>query len=720
MAETDHIRKLEAEVERLTSEVQGLRARLAHEGPGGEEPVPLPQRPPRPWLNRLLLVLMTAGVGAATFTYLLNEGIAFSRFGDTANQLASIRLDYALLACACVAALAVLAYVSHRWLTFLSFAWLAVYMTYALHFAQKPGAIPGGPLTYFWMSAAFLTACYLLVASGCIRESRKRTRRGRTAAVLAWANSIAYFYYVGSGVRAHVPRYEPAFLLGFTCVLAAFAILAETSGPRRNYLFQAFVTKTIIVCTLALHAFIKGEWLWIAMAVECVVLAVAYQRSGVVVLKVLNLLLLLVTFVFCIQAVKVTDSVAIGPRQVPASWLFGTSVSGIFLFIAWFYERFTGRLGPADRRLSGHWFLADTPFDVPCATAAMIHAGAAVLILVTITIVNLGDQTALPYVLAAESVGLIVLGLLFRTPQIEVGAGLMLVAAHVCYYFFLGLDRPALDQRPYALSSAAVMAGVTYMAGFRWERCLRQIPTAGSSEHHAMAAVPCVLGSAMLATIIERGLEGAHVPVAQNVLGVVLIAAGCGLRYPPITVSGVAALAFAAGTFLTRLFSVEHPLMAQPHAVLWLALFLGGYIAAERALALAERRQGAPTPAGDATRTVIVLAAAVLGLLGLGEWAPSAQRTFCWLGLATIATIGGLLTGDGRYRWTAVLVLVVTATAAIRQDVSRLPAATLYQHLAVGAAVFVVLVSSWCYPFFRRRALRAAHADDGTGASHHE
>ena len=54
-----------------------------------------------------------------------------------------------------------------------------------------------------------------------------------------------------------------------------------------------------------------------------------------------------------------------------------------------------------------------------------------------ITILDLGDTPSLPYVLAAEGVLMALVGLLLRTPQIEVASVLLIVASHVTYHVFL-------------------------------------------------------------------------------------------------------------------------------------------------------------------------------------------------------------------------------------------------------------------------------------------
>ncbi len=703
------IEQLEARLTRVTAELEDLRGRVeAHpdgaESGGGAGSPGWPRGTSFIWLARFVLILMTGIVALATVLHLKTQGLSWSRITELAPDLAALPIDYKLLACAVLVALAVVFYASRRWLTFFGAALFATYLTFHFYFTQA-GVVPVSEEAWFWLSNGFLVVAYLSFSMACVSESRNVGRRGRTAALLALVNSGLLFYFVGETVERRFPEHYWVFLIGFTFVLAVLAVLAETSGPRSNYLFQLFIAKALVVFTLAMNEVLESHWLCVVMALECLVLAVAYHRSGVVLLKVLNLLLLLVTFVLCVQDVRGDAVVRIGEYEFPAAWILGGCVPAIFVFVGWYYEKFANRLGPEERRLSGHWFLADTFLDAPCATVAMLHAAAAALIPATITLVVYGDQATLPYVLAVEALVFALLGFVLRTAQIEVGAVLLLAAAHVSVYFFLAIDKPGFEDSVWFLPATGGMVLLTYAAGWRWERYLRRIPRRQSWEHHIIAVLPHLLATAMAAALLGRIIDGVEAPLAQNGLGLALMLVGLKLRYPSLTISGVAAFGYGTATFAVQLLHLEGAVAAPWGFPLWLVAVLATFVAAERLfVAVGDESSGAERVA----RTLLVVTAAGLGLAGLNEWASDDQRTLVWFGLAAASALAGLLFSDGRYRWMGFAVLAVAAVAVVQIDAPRLPSHSLYYRLAAGLAVLVLLVLSWTRAFYQRRAAERA------------
>jgi hypothetical protein len=518
------------------------------------------------------------------------------------------------------------------------------------------------------------------------------------------ANSGAYFHLVREAFEGRLPEYSWTFLALFTVTLGVFALLAETSGPRPNYVFQAFLVKAVLVLSLLLSTIVPREWFWLVLALECPLVAATYQRTGIVSLKVINLVLLLTSFSLCIVAVRASDTVWLGQYALPANWVFGIGVPGVFLAVAWFYEHFTDRLAPSERRLSGHWFLADTFLDVPCATAAMLHAAAAALILATLTIVDQGDRSTLPYVLALESVAVLALGRLMRTAQVEVGAVLLLVAAHASFYFFLMIGMEGFEDHPGFIPYTILIVLATHAAAYRWDRYLKRIPTTSPREHHAIAAIPHIMAVAMSGTLLARVFEGPHIPLAQSTLGLLLLMVGLGLANPPVAVSGIAALAYGCGSFAYVLYAPNHPPMDATTFPAYLLVILATYTAAERALYVVSRNVGAPSRSGDAARTFLVFVAGVIGVIGLREWAPAEYRTLLWLAHAAVGVIVGVAFRESRYRWAALGILALAAVAIYRVDVAQLTPPQVYQRIAAAVIVFLTLALSWSRALWRKKS----------------
>lgn len=708
------IEQLEARLTRVTAELEDLRGRVeAHPDADSRDNATGPGWPRRAsfiWLARFVLVLMTAAVASATVLHLKSQGLSWSRVTELAPDLAALPIDYKLLACAVLVAFALVFYASRRWLTFFGAALFAMYLTFHFYFTRA-GLVPVSEDTWFWLSNGFLVLTYLLFSMGCVSESRNVGRRGRAAALLALVNSGLFFYFAGGAVDHRFPEHYWVFPIVFTFVLAVFAVLAETSGPRSNYLFQLFIAKALVVFTLAMSELLAGHWLCVVMALECLVLAVAYHRSGVVLLKVLNLVLLLVTFVLCVQDVRGYEIVQVGDYAIPATWILGGCVPALFLFIGWYYEKFANRLSPEERRLSGHWFLADTFLDAPCATAAMLHAAAAALIPATITIIAYGDQTTLPYILTIEALAFAVLGFAIRTAQVEVGAVLLLAAAHVSVYFFLAIGKSGFEESVWFLPATWGMVLLTYAAGWRWERYVRRIPARQPWEHHIVAVLPHLLATAMAATLLGRIIDGVEAPLAQNGLGLALMLVGLKLRYPSLTIAGLAAFVYGTATFAGQLLRIDGPVATTWDFPLWLLAVLATFVAAERLLAAVGRREKS-SGAERVTRTLLVVTAAALGSAGLNEWAPDDQRTLLWLGLAAASALAGLLFSDSRYRWAGFAVFVVATVAALQIDAPRLPSRSLYYRIVAGLVVVVVLVLSWTRAFRQRRAAERPSASD--------
>ncbi len=610
---------------------------------------------------------------------------------------------YALGTCTVLAVVALVFHSLHRWLLFTWIAMLATYASYIYFFLQKPAGLDMSDKGYFWVSNGFMALCWLVFSIAAVMDARKTGEYRRTVAPMAGVNSFIFFCLSWLAIREHYIEYEWLFRLGFTGLLLGFTIFAETTGPRRNYLFQVFVAKTVIMFTLALQAYLSGEKLLVAIALECLALGFSYKRSGVVTFKVLELGLLLVTFVGCLGFVKVAEPLTIGPYTVGANWFCCVGASAVLVTTACFFEHFVSRPRPDQRVVSGQWFMADTFVDLPSATVSMLHAAAAALILLTITIMEYGDHPALPYLLGGEGIAMALTGFALRTAQVEAAAVLLILAAHVCYHAFRAFGLVDIAGQETYTAYTVLLALFTFVGAHFWERYLRRLKGGKPWEHDFLTAIPYLGAAFMLTTLMDSTLEPLYAAVGQSALGAVLLLVGCMSRYPAVKASGIMAFAVATGTFYSGLYAVASPIHRHEHFLAGASALLVCFVIGERCLSIERRHHLGPPPTEPVLRTLLVGAGTFMAIMGLYEWCDTGGLTLYWLGLASITiTIGGIFR-ESRYRWAALVVLAMAVARAFLIDLRRL--SLLEQFLSFAGLGLVLLATSWVYSYRRRKAL---------------
>ncbi len=620
---------------------------------------------------------------------------------------------YALSTGAIVALITLLFHFAHRWLLFSWVALISTHLTYLYFFVYQNrfAELDIPPHTYFWLSNGFLALVYVLFSLTCIMDARKTGEYRRTVAPMAGVNSFVFFCLTWFSIREHYPEYEWAFRSAFALLLLFFAGFAETTGPRRNYLFQIFIAKTVIMVTLALEAYLSGSKLIVAMAIECLALGFSYKRSGIVVFKVLGLLLMLITLVACLANVRTSGAVDLAGYSVPANWFSAVGSAFFFCVVAWFYEKFVRRLRPEHRTVSGQWFLAESFLDLHSATLALVHAAAAALILFTITVFERGDDVALPYFLAGEGMLMAALGLVLITPQIEIGSVLLLASAHVCYYVFLYFPPvTGFEAQPYYALYTVVLALFTYGGAYAWERYLRRYHHADAVwEHYLVAALPYLAATVMLALLLARQLAPLYIPPAQGALGMALLLVGSLSGFPAVKASGVLAMGLASLNLYLALFNTESPITESPDFLLYFGLFLFSCIGAERLFVLLEKRERHPSRIEEWLRSLFVAGMVVFGAVGLYRYASDRTEVFYLLALAVIVLACGALFRESRYRWGAMCLFAVVILGAFRRF--RDPT-DLQQVLTFAAPAAVLLVVSWAYSRGRRKGRTGRRADE--------
>lgn len=674
---------------------------------------------PMPWLGvpALLACLAFMGVVAHWQRSLTVAGIAlfltYYTVAMSASQTPTLpNLIYALSTCAGLATISLLFHVAHRWMLFSWATLIATHGTYLYFFWRKPVGLAVDDHTYFWISNGFLTLCYVVFSITCIVDARKTGEYRKGVAPMAGLNSFVYLVLIWISVRWYYLEQEWAFRTVTASMMLALALLAHFTGPRRNYLFQVFAAKTIIMFTLALESYLSGETLLVAMAIEGLGLAFSYRRSGIVTFKVLGLALLAATFTGCLLYVSSNATTNVLGYSIPSNWFSALGASFVFTVTAWFYEKFVRRFVPEQRTTKGQWFLADTPLDLHNTSLAIVHAAAAALIILTITIMSLGEDPALPYYLALGGVIMAVWGLVLRTPQIDVASVLLIAASHVCFHLFLWL--PLIDgfeTQPNFAIYTSLLAGFTYIGALAWERYLTRYVRGGSElEHDLVASVPYLAATFLLTTLLRLELPLLYVPAAQGTLGMTLLLTGSITRYTGIKASGVMALVLGTLSFYLGFFG-DAPLHREPQYLLYLGLFVCTFIGSERLFVLFQRFERVPSKFEDLLRTMLVAGAVLVGMVGMYMHNPSWSFALHLLAYALLLFVLGALFREGRYRWSAIVMIAAVCVFAFSRFDEMSPA---YRFFTFGAAALVTLPVSWSYTWGRRRQAAAARAANPT------
>lgn len=611
---------------------------------------------------------------------------------------------YALITGSLLAIVALTFHLTHRWLLFTWGALVATQLTYIYFFVLNPPELGFSDETYFWYSNAFLTLIFCVFSAACITDASRTGEYRRAVGPIAGVNSFVYLALTWIAIRANYAEYEWAFRLWQTGLFLVFTGYAQLVGPRRNYLFQIFAAKTFIIFTLALQSSLSHEWLLVAMSLECLALGFSYMRSGLVIFKLLGLGLLSVTLVGCLFTAKFSDEIDILGYTVQAKWFSSIAVALVLSVVAWFNEHFVRRVPPAEREVRGQWFLADTWVDFSGSAMAMLYAASGALVLMSITIIDLGDMPAMPYILAGEGIAMAALGLLLVTPQVEVASVLLLFAAHACYHIFLWVGKEGFETQPRYAMYTSIVAGVTYFGGYLWERYQRKIQGGTQFEHDAMASIPYIAATVMVATLMERHLEALYVPLALMVLAAALFLASAATLLVGFRAAGILGLALGTWSFYASSYDIRAPITEHPDFAAGLVVVLICYAASERAAGLWDHRRQQATRYGAGLRTLIVGVAALVGLLALLQWAPPEQLSFYWLALAMGAMVLGVVFRESRYRWAGIALYFGTAVHFGLYDLRNVQPLLRFTILTVLVASGMVL--AWAYSEFRERQLR--------------
>ena len=611
---------------------------------------------------------------------------------------------YSLTTAALVSLIALIFHATHRWMLFTWGALVATHLTYIFFFVVRPPELDLAEETYFWVSNGFLLFSYVLFSVACITDAHRTGKYRKDISPMAGVNSFVFLVLTWIAIREVYPEFEWAFRLGIAGMMLLFAAYAAWAGPRYNYLFQIFVAKAVIIFTLAMQAYLSHEWLLVAMALEGLGLAISYHRSGAYIFKLLALCLMVITFVATLMAVRIAGSVQLVDYLVPANWFSVVGVAVVFAVTAGFYEHFVRKVAPEDRVVKSQWWMADTRWDWSHHTVALMHAVAAAVLLMTITVFDYAEDPRLPFLLAGEGVALALLGLVLFTPPVEVASVLLLVAAHAVYHIFLIIGVADFQTQPYYIALTGALSGFTFLGGLAWERYLRTIHGGRQWEHHALASLPHLAATYLLATLITHLFLPLYAPAAQAAAGAGLLLASAIFALPGLLIAGLFAFGLAGWDFYERMYDVQRTIVYEPHFLLGGGAMLLMFALGERCIRLFQWRTAIPAGPIPAVRTAIVVVAAGLGFLALWEGVRADVLSYYWLGFAVVFMVFGVVFRDSRYRWAAMVLYLVTIVRAYFYDLAELT--PLLSFLSFAVLCIPLLIISWAYSHFRSRQLR--------------
>ncbi len=622
-----------------------------------------------------------------------------------ADSLTQDNITYAMVTCSVVAVIALLFHLTHRWLFFSWAALIATQVTYIYFFEVQPPALNITEDQYFWISMAFLTLIFIVFSVACVTDAHRTGEYRKTVAPMAGVNSFVYLALTWFSVRGHLPEYEWAFRFGQTGMFIVFMAYAHFAGQKRNYLFQIFAAKAFVIFTLALQSYLSHEWLLVAMSIECLGLAFSYWRSGLVIFKVFGQGLLLITLIGCLFSIPSSREVEALGYIVPARWFSSVGAAFVWCIVAWFYHHYVQRVTPEMRVSKGQWFLADTWIDFSGWGMALLHAAAAALVLMAITILDLGSDPRMPFLLAGEGILMALVGVILAAPQVEVASILLLIGSHACYHSFLVLNVPGFETQPFFIAYALTVSLLTFMGGYLWERYLNKIQGGTQWEHDAMAAIPFMAAVLMLFTLADRRLDASISAIGGLALSVCMLYAGSVTRLAGLRFGGVLTIGLATWSYTNYLFDYAEPLEGNTAMLAGLIAALLFYATAERACLVWERKHGWSGPWAGLLRTGVVTIAVIVGLIGLWRWAPMQTLTLYWLGFALGWMVLGLIFWERRYRWAALTIYMVFVVGrTLLYDLRNLDLVPRF--LSIAALTVPGAIIYWGYSEYRDRHLR--------------
>jgi hypothetical protein len=385
-----------------------------------------------------------------------------------------------------------------------------------------------------------------------------------------------------------------------------FALLAEVSHgwrPAANPIMACLATVAVVAAAMGMWLGLPEELFAPALAACAALLVVVYRQTGSVLLRRLEAVSAVAAFGFCLFRLQLGGQATLGPLTLPANWLnaFGT------MFFLCFAATLHDKCFPGGPCREAH------------PTKAMAHAALAALVLLTITVLTRGADAALPFVLAAESLGMVGLGLVLFTPQIGVAGMFLLAPAHLCWHAFQLQPLPGFAAQPDFAANTAGLIAFTLVGAAAWEHYLRRFHESTTEwDHYAVVALPFLAAAFLSYTLLNDLIPVSLLPAAMAGLGVLCLAPSRILRLDGLTLAALFCLGTGGVVFGLLIFSARSGLCPDNLFVPGTTVMILLFIAAERlAKALYTGTDAAPNRPADIIRLLLCLVAVAAAGTGL-------------------------------------------------------------------------------------------------------
>lgn len=612
-----------------------------------------------------------------------------------------IEMQYALFTCSLIAIISTILQFNHRLILPMWITLLGTYGIYNYFFVFTTPEISVPLEQFYGYCVALLTLVYLCVCVGCIAHLRSASPQHRSAALLVGIAFPWFFMLTWYPLQDFLPQWIMPFRISITFCFILLTAAAQRYGSKSGLIMQMFLCQMIVFGTLALDSALTREWLTIAMGVECLTLAILYKRLPLTILKTAQLFLLLAIFVGSMSILALESHIEVSGYMLPTKWVTTLAAVSLFTLIAWYYDH---RVAPHASTLfyqEDHWFLANRRWNWSPSVMAVMNTTVGALILTALTIFDLGESPSLPFILAGEGLAFALIGILLRTPQMGLSSVLMVVSAHVTYHFFWYTGRVDFDSQPYFINLTIVLALVSFLGSYFWERYLRRIEDGTPWEHDLLSAIPFIAATLVLTTLCERMDGTLLAPAAQVGLGLVLMAAGTFSLLMGLRIAAMTATLLGCGSLYLRSLDVLAPNTDYPDFLVYLIAIMVMIALTERLLAWWEYRAASESLPIIWLHRFMVAAAMAIGMLGLWHDAPQERLSLRLMALGVITMIFGVVFRSSQYRFAALIVIFVVIARLYVYDLSNL---TPVLKLSVVAIITVItLIISWGYSRLRAK-----------------
>ena len=628
------------------------------------------------WLPRVGLALLLAGM-ALYFGYYASNIHGGTALLLTANAVLAVVVVFGLPSRLQATAWMALSYA----------ALFAVYLVDAIWLLRFHRGAEASRLVFeqgyldsraFWVRAAFLTLYWLIFMAGAILAGRRNRGTGETPVLpgreadpllperrgLLTLNNLFCFVLLTLLMRQAHPGCQSSVQLGLGGVLLVAAVFAWRRRAPERGLMQSLAVQGVAVASLGLLTGFTGARLFVALAVDSVILMALARVLGSTGVAWLG------RVVFAIAASGVLK--VLPDADPPILW--SAAVAGLAgLAGARLEKRAAGKTTSA-----GAWFFA--------LVAALLWANA---------LPARFDESAQPWVWVGCAVGLGVLGRLLRTREISGAALLPLAWALLNFY--------SVEHRAeWRLAPSLALMVVTFGFGLaRWRRAR----TAGGPEAR-VAATRALRPYAIFGLLVALAVTWRFCPetwmltiFAAEAFGLVVIGGLIGEEL----FGWLAAVATVAG--LVQWLGLDHGQLGPARLA---ATNLGSglllLVATERLLKARGAALGFLEKTLQELRSLLVLLIAALAVFGLRALVGAAGLTAAWAMGGLVGLVFGFVVRERRYRFAGLALLACSLGRVVSCDWAGL--GTLARIASITGLGVVLLLIAFVYARHRERLKR--------------